>query len=229
MIGPFATFLKEEDIIAQYTMPGTPQQNGVCERRNRTLMDMVRSMIINFDLPLSVGSEALKTVVYILNRVPSRVVPMTPFELWKGWKPSLNHLHIWGCPVEVRIYYPQLKKLDSRTTSGYFIGYGINTKGYIFYCLSHTPRIVESRNTKFFEESEISGSTPRNIEFKETRDMNVLHIDDLMVAQYKETSIEQQVREPVIDSDEVPHEHILNEGIRRSTRNKKNQHFLIIM
>lgn len=52
MIGPFAQFLEEEGIVAQYTMPGTPQQNGVVERRNRTLMDMVRSMLSNSELPL---------------------------------------------------------------------------------------------------------------------------------------------------------------------------------
>ncbi|KAL0297691.1 UNVERIFIED_CONTAM: Retrovirus-related Pol polyprotein from transposon TNT 1-94 [Sesamum radiatum] len=73
--GPFAAFLKEEGIIAQYTMPGTPQQNGVAERRNRTLMDMVRSMMSHTNLSLELWSEALKTAVYILNRVPSKVVP----------------------------------------------------------------------------------------------------------------------------------------------------------
>jgi transposase InsO family protein len=52
MIGPFAQFLEEEGIVAQYTMSGTPQQNGVAERRNRTLMDMVRSMLSNSELPL---------------------------------------------------------------------------------------------------------------------------------------------------------------------------------
>ncbi|KAL0299968.1 UNVERIFIED_CONTAM: Secreted RxLR effector protein [Sesamum angustifolium] len=156
--GPFAAFLKEEGIIAQYTMPGTPQQNGVAERRNRTLMDMVRSMMSHTNLSLELWSEALKTAVYILNRVPSKVVPKTPFELWKGWKPSLGHLHIWGCPVEVRIYNPNIRKLDPRTISGYFIGYAENSKGYRFYCPSHIPRIVEARNAKFLEDLEVSGS-----------------------------------------------------------------------
>jgi hypothetical protein len=55
-------------------------------------------------------------------------VPKTPFELWTGWKPSLNHIHIWGCPVEVRIYNPNMKKLDPRTTSSHFIGYAVNSK-----------------------------------------------------------------------------------------------------
>lgn len=121
--GPFAKFLKEEGIIAQYSMPGTPQQNGVAERRNGTLMDMVRSMLSYSNIPMNLWSEALKTAVYVLNRVPSKSVPKTPFELWKGWKPSLRHLHTWGCPVEVRVYNPNMKKLDPRTVSGFFIGY----------------------------------------------------------------------------------------------------------
>ena len=79
--GPFAKFLQEEGIVAQYTMPGTPQQNGVAERRNRTLMDMVRSMISSTSLSLSLWSETLKTTVYILNRVPSKTVPTMPFEI----------------------------------------------------------------------------------------------------------------------------------------------------
>jgi hypothetical protein len=94
MIGLFAQYLKEEGIVAQYTMPGTPQQNGVEKGRNHALMNMVRNMLSNSQLPLFLWSEALKIVVCILNRVPSKVVPKTPFELWNGWKPSLNHLHI---------------------------------------------------------------------------------------------------------------------------------------
>ena len=62
-------------------MPGTPQQNGVAERQNRTLMDMVRSMMSNFSLPKFLWMHALKTAVYLLNRIPSKAVPKTPFEL----------------------------------------------------------------------------------------------------------------------------------------------------
>ncbi len=94
--GPFAMILKEEGIITQYTMPATPQQNGVVERRNRTLMDMVRSLISNYDFSLSIWSEALKTAVYIFNRVPSEVVPKTPFELWYGWNTKLKSFSHMG-------------------------------------------------------------------------------------------------------------------------------------
>ena len=74
-------------------MPGTPSQNGVAERRNRTLKDMVRSMISHSTLPESLWSEAIKTAVYILNRVPSKAVAKTPYELWNSKKPSIKHLH----------------------------------------------------------------------------------------------------------------------------------------
>ena len=139
-------------------MPSSPDQNGVAERRNRTLMDMVRSMLSSSKLSKSLWTEALKTAVYILNRVPTKAVPKTPFELFKGWKPSLRHIHIWGCPFEVRVYNPQEKKLDQRTISGYFIGYAKRSKGYKFYCPSYNIRIVELRNAKFLENDLICAS-----------------------------------------------------------------------
>ena len=127
----------------QYTMPGTPQQNGVSERRNRTLMDMVRSMLINSTLPVSLWMYALKTAMYLLNRVPSKAVPKTHFELWTNRTPNIRHLHVLGCQAEIRVYNPQEKKLDARTISGYFIGYPEKSKGYMFYCPNHSMRIVK--------------------------------------------------------------------------------------
>jgi transposase InsO family protein len=149
--GPFAKFLQECGVDAQYTMPGEPQQNGVVERRNRTLMDMVRSMMSNTFLPTFLWGDALKTATYILNRVPSKSMPKTPFELWCGHKPSLSHFRIWGCLAEVRPYDPSLKKLDPRSVSGYFIGYANKSKGYRFYCPSYLMRIVESKCAVFLE------------------------------------------------------------------------------
>lgn len=102
-----SNFLEKRGICAQYTMPSTPQQNGVSERCNRTLLDMVRSMLSNCSLPISLWTYALKTAMYLLNRVPSKAVLKTPFELWTGRKPNLRHLHVWGCPTEIRFYNPQ--------------------------------------------------------------------------------------------------------------------------
>ena len=105
--GPFVKFLQDHGIVAQYTMPGSSDYNGVVEGRNKTLLDMVRSMLSSSKLPKILWSETFKMVVYILNRVPTKAVLKTPFELFKGWKPSLRHIRIWGYPYEVRIYNPQ--------------------------------------------------------------------------------------------------------------------------
>ena len=77
----FKELCSERGIVRQLTMPYTPQQNGVAERRNRTLMDMVRSMMAQASLPVSFWGDALLTAAYLLNRVPSKSVELTPYEL----------------------------------------------------------------------------------------------------------------------------------------------------
>jgi len=147
-------------------MSDTPQQNGVAERRNCTLMDMVRSMLSNSELPLFLWSEALKTVVYVLNWVPSKAVLKTLFELWNGWKPSLNHLHIWGCPTEVRIYNPNIKKLDPRTTSSHL-------------------------NAKFLEDLEHSGNAyPQMIELEGAQELTDAPLSKGRLIMLKEIQID---------------------------------------
>lgn len=82
--GPFALYLQENGIKAQYSTPHNPQQNGVAERKNRTLLNMVRCMMCTAGLPIFLWGEALKTANYVCNRSPSKSVEKTPFELWCG-------------------------------------------------------------------------------------------------------------------------------------------------
>ena len=114
-------------------MPGTLGQNGVAERRNRTLKDMVRSMINHSSLPKSLWGEALKIAVYILNRVPSKAVAKSPYKLWTGKNPNIRHLHVWDCPTEARPYKLNERKLDSRIVSCYLVGYSKGLRGFKFY------------------------------------------------------------------------------------------------
>ena len=109
-------------------------------------------MLINSSLPKFLWGEALKTAAYILTQVPSKSIPKTPYELWSQKKPSLRYFHVWGCKVEVRPYNPQSKKLNSKTISGYFIGYCVGSRGSSFYCLSHTTRVIESDRAIYFED-----------------------------------------------------------------------------
>ena len=78
----FGLHLKQRGIVSQLTPPRTPQHNGVPERRNRTLLDMVRSMIALTDLPLSFWGYALEIAAFMLKRAPSKSVETMPYELW---------------------------------------------------------------------------------------------------------------------------------------------------
>ena len=116
--GEFETldnFCKLNGIRHIYTMPYKPQQNGIAERRNRTLLDMVRSMMAYADLPIHFWGEALSTAAYILNRVETKAKPLTPYELWTGHKPDLSKLKVWGCKAQVLISRPLRDKLKSKT------------------------------------------------------------------------------------------------------------------
>jgi transposase InsO family protein len=75
--GPFARFLQENSIVTEYSTLGEPQQNEVAERRNHTLMNMVKSMLSYSTLPISLWMEALKIFIHILNRVPSKSMSKT--------------------------------------------------------------------------------------------------------------------------------------------------------
>ena len=112
------------------TVPGTPQQNGVAERRNKTLLDMVRSMMSYSTLPISFWGYALNTAMYLLNLVPSKSVPKTLVELWNRRKPSMRHLHIWSCPAHV--LKGKFDKLQSKTEVVFFVGYPKGTIGGLF-------------------------------------------------------------------------------------------------
>ena len=113
LLGDFKDYLTENRIISQLTAPGTPQRNGVGERRNRTLLDMVRSMLIYTTLPISFWRYALNIAMYLLNLVPSKSIPKTPVQLWNRCKPSMRHLNIWGCLTPVLKGKPD--KLQSKT------------------------------------------------------------------------------------------------------------------
>ena len=98
----FGLHLKRCGIVSQLTPPGTPQRNGVSERHNRTLLDMVRSMIYLTDLPLLSWRYALEIVAFTLNRAPSKSVEKTLYELWFSSKPKLSFLKVWSFDAYVK-------------------------------------------------------------------------------------------------------------------------------
>ena len=116
----FGDHLKQCGIIPQLTPPGTPQWNGVSERRNRTLLDMVRSMMSQADLPLSFWGYALEIVAFTLNRVPNKFVEKTPYEIWTGKRRGLSFLKVWGSEAYVK--HLMSDKLTPKSDKCFFCG-----------------------------------------------------------------------------------------------------------
>ncbi|KAI3453969.1 hypothetical protein Pfo_010632, partial [Paulownia fortunei] len=145
----FRTYLLENGIVSQLSAPGTPQQNGVSEKRNRTLLDMARCMLGFSTLSTSFWGYAIQTAVYLLNMVPSKSVPKTPLELWNGRKPNLRHIRVWGCPAHV--LKGKMEKMESRSEVCIFVGYPKGTRGYYFYS-PQDKKVFVSTNATFLED-----------------------------------------------------------------------------
>lgn len=154
LLDMFKSFCEEKGIDRHLMIPYTPQQNGVVERRNHTLLDMVRSMMAQANLPISFWGDALLSATYILNRVPSKSVLTTPYELWNGRKPLLDHLRPWGSAGYVHNPTHRYGKLGPRATKMVFIRYPEHSKGYVMYRehLSGGMKEIDSRNVDFFED-----------------------------------------------------------------------------
>ncbi|KAL8136100.1 hypothetical protein AgCh_010629 [Apium graveolens] len=118
-------------IQRHYTAPYSPQQNGVAERRNRTVAAMARSLLKEKGMPLVFWGEAVWHAVYILNRLPTRALSkQTPYEAWKGKRPNLDHLRIFGCVGHMKTPGIHARKLDDRSKPVVYLGKEAGTKAY---------------------------------------------------------------------------------------------------
>ena len=127
-------------------------------------------MISYSTLQLSLWMETLKTAIHILNEVSRKSVPKTPYELWTGRVPSLNHLRVWGSPAETKVFNPNIRKLDSKIVSCHFIGYLKKSKGFCLYCPERHTKFVETRHAVFLEDEMMRGSmVAQEIDFEEKR------------------------------------------------------------
>nr|KAJ0218783.1 hypothetical protein LSAT_V11C300120880 [Lactuca sativa] len=159
-------YFESTGIIHQTTAPYTPQQNGVAERKNRTLKEMVNSMLSYSRLSEGFWGEAMLTACYILNRTPNKRTKNTPYELWCKKVPNLSYLKVWGCRAVVRLIEPERKTLGERGVDCIFIGYPEHSKAYRFYVLESNDSVsintvIESRDAIFDEERFTSIRIPR--------------------------------------------------------------------
>ncbi|KAL0537750.1 hypothetical protein IC582_026735 [Cucumis melo] len=146
----FNQFCKSEGITRHFTVTYTPQQNGLAERFNRTIMERTRCLLTNASLPLKFWGEAAQTACYLINRSPSTALNLkTPQEVWTGKAPSLEHLRVFGCTA-----YAHVKdgKLNKRALKCMFIGYPQGVKGYKLWCIEKgMNKCIISRDVTFNE------------------------------------------------------------------------------
>jgi hypothetical protein len=174
------------------------------KEENRTLMDMMRSMMAYADLQIVFWGEALSIAAYILNRVKTKSKPLTPFEIWTRHQPDMTNLKMWGCKTHVLIPKLLRNKLTDKTWECKFIGYVENGSGYRFF---HSDKgLIESRDAVFIEDTKLI--TPleqiKKLLHAESEDsdphVSVFPDKDLKNSGRKRTSLEPAM--PSIDADD---------------------------
>lgn len=166
----FNNFLDQCGIKRRLTVPHTPEQNGIAERRNRTLVEMARCMLLESKLPPTFWGEAIATANYVRNRSPSRSVKgNTPYEILFGSKPNISYFKIFGSKAYVLNKDPTKGKFEPRSIECTFVGYSETSKAYRFW-ISEKRKIITARDVKFLDEFEKSNNyddfIPENMRLK---------------------------------------------------------------
>ncbi|KAJ0522113.1 putative RNA-directed DNA polymerase [Helianthus annuus] len=147
----FQEFLREKGIQHQLTTSYTPQQNGVAERKNRTIMELGLSMMKMMNVSNNLWAEAVAWATYILNRTVTKRIPnITPEESWSGRKPNISHLRVFGCIAYAHVPKQRRTKLDDKTEKTILVGYSEQSKAYKLYNPT-TGKVIISRDVIFDE------------------------------------------------------------------------------
>lgn len=131
--GEFKKMCQREVIERNLTVKGTPQQNGLAERMNHTLLERMRCLLSNANLSKDFWGEAVSTATFLINRSLSSAIGFnTPLDKWTGKPPNLNNLRVFGC---VAYAHSREGKLDHRAKKCLFLGYPHGVKGYRLWCM----------------------------------------------------------------------------------------------
>ncbi|GJS96711.1 putative ribonuclease H-like domain-containing protein, partial [Tanacetum coccineum] len=153
--------LDHKGIKREFSVARTPQQNGVAERKNRTLIEAARTMLVDSKLPTTFWAEAVNTACYVLNRVlVIKPHNKTSYELIRGRPPLIDFMKPFGCPVTILNTRDHLGKFDEKAYQGYFVGYSVVSKAMRVF--NKRTRIVkETLNIRFLENTpNVKGNGP---------------------------------------------------------------------
>lgn len=153
--GNFNNYLKDLGISRRLSVKHTPQQNGRAERKNRTLLDIARCMLIESGLPIRFWAEAIATANHIKNRTPSKLLGgKTPYSIWFGRDPNVGYFKTFGCDAYAWNNFKPKRKFDHRGLKGIFVGYHEQSKGFRIY-LKDKNIIEVTRSVKFMEDKNL--------------------------------------------------------------------------
>ena len=160
----FNDYLSRHGIKHQTTVPYSPQQNGIAERANRTLMEAARSMLLTAKLDKEFWGEAIRTAAYIRNRVLSKAIQNTPYFLWHRRHPNLSFIRVFGCVCFAHIPKNYRGKLDAKGKRCILLGYNEDVKGYRLLDMEKQ-EVFNSRDVIFFESKFLDSTQSVNTQF----------------------------------------------------------------
>lgn len=169
----FQNFCAEAGIVRHLTAPYFPQQNGVVERRNQTVVAMTRGLFKEKNMTSIYWGEAVKHSVYLLNRLPTKTLKgQTPYEAWNGDKPQLEHIKIFGCLAHMKVPKEHTGKLDDRSNVVIYLGKEPGSKAHRLHEPS-TGKLYVSRDV-LFEENKGWTWEPSQLEGMQNADLFVI-------------------------------------------------------
>ncbi|GKD53271.1 putative ribonuclease H-like domain-containing protein, partial [Tanacetum coccineum] len=147
-------FCEKKGIKMEFSVARTPQQNGVAERRNKTLITVARTMFADSKLSTTFWAEAVNTACYGQNKVLVKPHNKTPYQIFKGRTPSLSFMRPFGCHVTILNTLDHLGKFDGKFDDEFFVGYSLNSKAFRVYNI-RTRKVEENLHVRFLEDKPI--------------------------------------------------------------------------
>lgn len=208
--GEMRRFCRSKGIAMETTIPYTPQQNGVSERMNRTLMERARAILAESGFGKEMWGEAVYTATYVTNRCPTAAVDVhkTPYELWTGRKPDVSKLRIFGCAAYTHIPKELRTKLDPKGRKLYMVGYTVN--GYRLWD-AEKRKVIVARDIVFDECSLFGGK--QEVQEAPTKEVEL---------SFKKRAVAEPEPEEVSSEDDVPENEVQEAVVRRSGRARKD-------
>ncbi|GKB03634.1 putative ribonuclease H-like domain-containing protein, partial [Tanacetum coccineum] len=214
-------FCAKKGIKREFSMARTLQQNGVAERKNRTLIKAARTMLADSLLPIPFWAEAVNTACYVLNRVlVTKPQNKTPYELLIGKSPSISFMRPFGCPLTILNTLDSLGKFDGKSDEGYLLGYSTTRTGpnwmfdldFLTNSMNYIPVSVENQVNvdASTQDSYVAGSSGKDKEHTQEYILLPLHpyrtripVEDVALAAHKKPSESSTKDNDVQDSEDV--------------------------